>query len=1146
MKQFVLKHYKERPTTTTNQPSDNKSKAKAEKDSTITKKPRGTKGKNGLVRSMAWYHSTVTLETGTLAANTKRVFTPSPTPVSSKPTTATPAPSTPVLDRPDLQRLVVECLQEAPRLSAGVKRETQRLVGQFVETMNKEMDAAELRFINKLRSTTESITEADLVRKLAEARRDAISDDERRILDHLCERIKPEEDNSENEGDCETKSGEDNGDIDDKDGGEQVRFLQSFLVFLYSGNYPEMKNKTVESHTKDIGVIPTVNTFIDWLVDRKLYNPPRSRGEIDVQMPFTPNNLVRSVSGQLALELKKIYRNGTFDLYKKAEVMKKKGTLGTTIDIQIREEISAAENFLHLNKLTNNSRKIAPFTTSQQPFVSFSERELALFFWKRKPLRERLEELGRQDHTQITSTNDLETWIGGKEPGYIIKHFVCDVAPHGLTSRQRKKAGHRAAIRLLPLNEIGAHLDVVKDKHLDPSQYKEREYLLRGSIRADGFRVQLLAFKLRELQDVRYRRLPENRLPPRLTSTVGGTDYYLQEIRHLITSKDDIVDASCIHGVLPWGPCQNHDFPLSSLSPLTPCADLGTFKAEVPHWTVRFMATLTLSDKEMAWFDGALDNADKRLTTGLSDPFKKNLLSEFEMWKRDKTPTFWLRRSARTAIDTAAVLIEGSVPYAKDAILQNATEQVASSSTTNTTSSPLSPFLDDICFDEDLDDDENGYDPVPDPHVARARTSPFYELVDFIFKKSQGQDPSLPALPPGLSSTHSEMFGMALKLLREPGDVTKKKSVLSKTLDDLRANMQAALYPDPDDPAAMSVESLQRFVYESLLQSIDPRPTRAAKEKYLALKIVSQVLHWLENDNFTSPVSEHVFVSAWSDILNTLFAQSGLRGIPGELGSRTSRESRLLTESVFGGKTVTSTSSRKVDLTIRVFVDKSWADEICEFECKSLVSDLVCQVQQGKSVRLNIAILLALEEKGLDIAQYYPIVAETRGLSIDFYTLRRYGDIIGCGRSTQEKVWLPFGYTKLNAFLSSRSLEVLLGFRAHMALYAKTATATLASSPITPHSTLPVSAALSLPATSRSKSVSEPWSSSASTPLITSSQGSTPDIIEPPPQRPTTPPPRKRDLPFVMFSPCKSQRRGSTPSSNYDRPTMQDNDNPFL
>lgn len=131
---------------------------------------------------------------------------------------------------------------------------------------------------------------------------------------------------------------------------------------------------------------------------------------------------------------------------------------------------------------------------------------------------------------------------------------------------------------------------------------------------------------------------------------------------------------------------------------------------------------------------------------------------------------------------------------------------------------------------------------------------------------------------------------------------------------------------------------------------------------------------------------------------------------------------------------MTSTSSRKVDMTIRVFVDKSWADETCVFECKPEVSDHVCQVQQGKSVRLNTAILLALEEKGLDIAQWHHTIAETRALSIDFYTLRRYGEVIGAGRSTQEKVWLPFGYNKLDAFLSSRSFEVLLGFRVRIFL----------------------------------------------------------------------------------------------------------------
>ncbi|KAG0274505.1 hypothetical protein BGZ97_010493, partial [Linnemannia gamsii] len=32
-------------------------------------------------------------------------------------------------------------------------------------------------------------------------------------------------------------------------------------------------------------------------------------------------------------------------------------------------------------------------------------------------------------------------------------------------------------------------------------KYKERDHVLRGSIRTGGFRVQLVAFELRELQD---------------------------------------------------------------------------------------------------------------------------------------------------------------------------------------------------------------------------------------------------------------------------------------------------------------------------------------------------------------------------------------------------------------------------------------------------------------------------------------------------------------------------------------------------------------------------------------------------------------------------------------------------------------------
>ncbi|KAF9909846.1 hypothetical protein BX616_011034 [Lobosporangium transversale] len=227
---------------------------------------------------------------------------------------------------------------------------------------------------------------------------------------------------------------------------------------------------------------------------------------------------------------------------------------------------------------------------------------------------------------------------------------------------------------------------------------------------------------------------------------------------------------------------------------------------------------------------------------------------------------------------------------------------------------------------------------------------------------------------------------------------------------------------------------------------------RTAKEKYLALKIVSQALHWLENDVFTAPLPGHVFVRAWSDVFNTLFAHSGLGGIPGELSSKASRESRFLTESAFSHKMATSTNPKKADMVIRIFVNKPWADKICIFECKPEASDLVRHVQR-ESVRLNTAILLTLEEKAL---------------------------------------------TSHNGTLLLQKL------------------AYHTSPPITLHSTFtPVV-----------------WPSSASTPQTTSSPGSMFDAVAPvsptptavpPPQKSTAPPLRKRDLPFVVFSPSKSQ-----------------------
>ncbi|KAG9060878.1 hypothetical protein KI688_007947 [Linnemannia hyalina] len=206
-------------------------------------------------------------------------------------------------------------------------------------------------------------------------------------------------------------------------------------------------------------------------------------------MLFTANSLVRSVAGQLSVELKKMYKNGTHLLYDQVKTLKDKGRLEAHIDIRILENISAAENYLTLNELIPNSWRLAPTTPLQQPFVTFSERELAL---------------SDDDNTALASS----------------------------------KAVHRGAIKLLSLDQIRDHLQLVEETK--PKDYHRGGYIPQGSIRTDGFLVQAMTLKLRERQDALFKRLAEEDMPSRITTAVAGVNGFLQEIRNVIKSEQDI------------------------------------------------------------------------------------------------------------------------------------------------------------------------------------------------------------------------------------------------------------------------------------------------------------------------------------------------------------------------------------------------------------------------------------------------------------------------------------------------------------------------------------------------------------------------------------------------------------------------------
>ncbi|KAF9106582.1 hypothetical protein BGX30_008814, partial [Mortierella sp. GBA39] len=155
-KQFVLKFYKERPES--NPAAAKKSKPRVDKGpSELQKKSLAEMDKNGLMQSLSWHHPTSSLEIGTMRANVGRV----------------------VMDE-KIQQDVIDCLQEAPRLAAGVKREAQRLIGHFVETLRNRMDQAEedKRREMLLKVPLETMSEADRL----QARTGAVAEVERNIL----------------------------------------------------------------------------------------------------------------------------------------------------------------------------------------------------------------------------------------------------------------------------------------------------------------------------------------------------------------------------------------------------------------------------------------------------------------------------------------------------------------------------------------------------------------------------------------------------------------------------------------------------------------------------------------------------------------------------------------------------------------------------------------------------------------------------------------------------------------------------------------------------------------------------------------------------------------------------------------------------
>ncbi|KAG0221137.1 hypothetical protein BGW41_007177, partial [Actinomortierella wolfii] len=387
-------------------------------------------------------------------------------------------------DKPDVARSVEDCLRAVVRRANDAKRQFQRVIASYLEIV----------FSGE------------------------IQQHDRKFLNHLCENVRSQ---------VIAQTAEDKKNEDITLGNtKQSSFIQAILVAMISGKDPPRGS--------------IANEFIARL---------RGIGLINVEVPATvyPANIIaKSVSSQLCLQLKKHFKDGSVLLHQRLVKLQSRGKLPPDARVEIDNSLSAIENFRRLNHLTNNSWKLFPLSPVEDGFVNISEYELATLLWRHEATRHELRAM--MDGQFLVSSDVLtlpdltQCWLPGTPPGTLLKKFLADVDldGKGLTSRQKGKAGYAAAIKLLSIEQIHQHINTIRHKDFDPRTYCQKGYQLLGSFKTDGHRLQLLAYKLKELLSVRYKRYKEDILPNRLQSTVAGVDYFMTEIRNVVKVPQDV------------------------------------------------------------------------------------------------------------------------------------------------------------------------------------------------------------------------------------------------------------------------------------------------------------------------------------------------------------------------------------------------------------------------------------------------------------------------------------------------------------------------------------------------------------------------------------------------------------------------------
>ncbi|KAG0342296.1 hypothetical protein BG004_005704 [Podila humilis] len=393
----------------------------------------------------------------------------------------------------DSSHAITECIQQAVREALSVKRRAQELIGKYISDMFYPRPATG----GPRPKDTQPVTNSTDIA----------------IQDLLCPRITSTSIKDEGSDNIEDGHGE----------GNKTCFLQAFLRLLYSGNMPilRLQERSYMNTTPTISdpstaakeiskprkpsVSATVQSFIYRLQDLGLLPVPDKQQDESCKMPFTTSSIVRSAATQLSADLKRHYK-----------------TLQDWLLTGRNNASSASEKVSH-------------------PSSTGDTGAMVHLLHKRAELHPTLKLL--IDHTDdrpLTQADQASDWLQGQGPGSLIRNLIAPVAHGALLPGKKSKGVNTYPVVSFDPEGIRAHVNNLRAPDFDPRSYTQKDYALRGSVKTDGHRLQTLAFKLRELSSVRYKRYSVDVLPDSLLSTTAGTDDHLTEVRNVFKSKEDV------------------------------------------------------------------------------------------------------------------------------------------------------------------------------------------------------------------------------------------------------------------------------------------------------------------------------------------------------------------------------------------------------------------------------------------------------------------------------------------------------------------------------------------------------------------------------------------------------------------------------